>query len=135
VLGKEFVNYVEDFTPEHAPDATVRLTKYTPRYLDYDYSTSKPGTIVFSEIYYPYGWKATIDGKPADIYRVNYMLRAINVPAGTHSIHMEFAPDSVKKGDTIALISIAIMYTTILLITVMAVISCVRKKKEKVKEA
>ena len=130
VLDKEFASYVEDFTPEHDPTATVRLTKYTPRYIDYEYATSKPGTIVFSEIYYPYGWKATVDGKPVDIFRVNYMLRAINVPAGTHSIHMEFDPDSVKKGDTIAMACITIMYSIILLVIGIALFRVVRKKQQ-----
>ena len=130
VLDKEFASYVTDFTPGRDPEATVRLTKYTPRYLDYEYSTSKPGTIVFSEIYYPYGWKATIDGQPADIYRVNYMLRAINVPAGAHKIHMEFDPDSVKKGDTIAMVCIVIMYVTILLVIGMALYRTVRKNRK-----
>ena len=129
VLDKEFAEYVEDFTPERDPEATVQLTKYTPRYIDYAYTTSKPGTIVFSEIYYPYGWKATIDGVEADIYRVNYMLRAINVPAGTHNIHMEFAPQSAKKGDAIAMVCIAIMYATILLVIGGAVVRIVRKRK------
>lgn len=130
VLDKEFAGYVEDFTPERDPAAMVRLTKYTPRYLDYEYSTSKPGTIVFSEIYYPYGWKATIDGKPADIYRVNYMLRAINVPAGSHSIHMEFAPESAKKGDTIAMACIIIMYATMLVVIGLALYGAIRRRKE-----
>lgn len=129
VLDKEFANYVKDFTPGHAPDAMVRLTKYTPRYLDYEYTTSKPGTIVFSEIYYPYGWKATIDDMPADIYRVNYMLRAINVPAGTHSIHMEFVPDSVKKGDSIAMVCIFIMYGVMLFIIAIAIFRAIRQRE------
>ncbi len=131
VLDKEFAGYVEDFTPERDPEAMVRLTQYTPRYIDYEYSTSKPGTIVFSEIYYPYGWKATIDGQPADIYRVNYMLRAINVPAGTHKIHMEFAPDSVKKGDTIAMVCIVIMYGTMLVLLALGLYGAMRKRKVK----
>ena len=130
VLDKEFVGYVENFTPERDTAASVRLTQYTPRYLDYEYTTSKPGTIVFSEIYYPYGWKATIDGIPVDIYRVNYMLRAINVPAGTHSIHMEFDPDSVKKGDTLAMICIILMYASILFIIGMSAFNAVRKRRE-----
>lgn len=130
VLDKEFVGYVENFTPERDTAASVRLTQYTPRYLDYEYTTSKPGTIVFSEIYYPYGWKATIDGTPVDIYRVNYMLRAINVPAGTHSIHMEFDPDSVKKGDTLAMICIILMYASILFIIGMSAFNTVRKRRE-----
>ena len=131
VLDKEFAGYVEDFTPERDSMATVHLTKYTPRYLDYEYSTSKPGTIVFSEIYYPYGWKATIDGQPADIYRVNYMLRAINVPAGEHKIHMEFAPDSVKKGNAIAMACVIIMYATILLIIGLGAYRILRERKTK----
>ncbi|MBQ2970581.1 MAG: YfhO family protein [Bacteroidaceae bacterium] len=129
VLDKEFAPYVSNFTPGTDSTATVRLTKYTPRYLDYEYTTDKPGTIVFSEIYYPYGWKATIDGEPADIYRVNYMLRAINVPAGKHTIHMEFAPDSAKRGDTIALICIGIMYATILFVIAFSIFRAVRKRK------
>ena len=130
VLDKEFAGYVKDFTPERDPAATVRLTRYTPRYIDYEYTTGKPGTIVFSEIYYPYGWKATIDGEAADIYRVNYMLRAVNVPAGTHRIHMEFAPESVKKGDTIAMVCIIVMYATILLVTVLAILGMVRGRED-----
>ena len=129
VLDKEFASYVENFTPGKDSTAVVRLTEYTPRYIDYEYTTGKPGTIVFSEIYYPYGWKATVDGNPADIYRVNYMLRAINVPAGTHRIHMEFDPDSVKKGDTIAMACIIIMYGTILLVIALAILGMVRDKK------
>jgi uncharacterized membrane protein YfhO len=131
VLDKEFAGYVEDFTPERDSMATVHLTKYTPRYLDYEYSTSKPGTIVFSEIYYPYGWKATIDGQLADIYRVNYMLRAINVPAGEHKIHMEFAPDSVKKGNAIAMACVIIMYATILFIIGLGAYRILRERKTK----
>lgn len=135
VLDKEFAPYVENFTPGHDSTATVRLTKYTPRYLDYEYTASKPGTLVFSEIYYPYGWKATIDGVPADIYRVNYMLRAINVPAGNHTIHMEFDPDSVKKGETIAMACIIIMYATILLIIGLGVYHILRKHKSQTKQS
>ena len=130
VLDKEFASYVEDFTPGHDSTAVVRLTKYTPRYIDYKYTAEKTGTIVFSEIYYPYGWKATVDGKPVDIFRVNYMLRAINVPAGTHDIHMEFDPDSVKKGDTIAMVCIIIMYSIILFVIGLAVFRAVRKRQQ-----
>ena len=130
VLDKEFASYVEDFTPQYDPEAVVRLTKYTPRYIDYEYATSKPGTIVFSEIYYPYGWKATIDGEPIEHYRVNYMLRALNVPAGKHTIHFEFDPDSVKKGDTIAMACVFIMYGTILAILACALFGALRKRKE-----
>lgn len=110
VLDKSFAGYVSDLEPSVPEDAEVVLNKYTPKELDYTCSSSKPGTIVFSEIYYPYGWKASIDGHPTDHYRVNYMLRALNVPAGQHNIHFIFDPDSVRKGDTIATVCILLMY-------------------------
>ena len=113
VLDREFESFVENFTPGIAPDAEVHLTAYTPKQLDYDYSTSTPGTIVFSEIYYPHGWKVTIDDKPTDLYRVNFLLRAVNVPEGSHHITFLFDPDSVRKGDTIAMICIIVMFTFI----------------------
>lgn len=118
------------FVPEHLsydPDASVHLTAYNPHGLDYRYKSSTGGTIVFSEIYYPYGWKATIDGEKADHYRVNYTLRALNVPAGVHSIHFEFDPDSVRKGNTMAMIFILLMYGLTLGIIVREVIICRRK--------
>lgn len=114
VLDKEFAGMAGNLEPGADSTATVQLTAYTPRYIDYRYSTSKPGTIVFSEIYYPYGWKASIDGQSADHFRVNYTLRALNVPAGEHSIHFEFDPDSVRKGDSIAMACVILMYVIVL---------------------
>ena len=61
--------------------STIQLTSYEPNRLVYKASTPKDGVVVFSEIYYP-GWQATIDGQPVDIARADYILRAINVPAG-----------------------------------------------------
>lgn len=129
VLDKTFADHVSNTRPGIAPDAEVHLTAYTPKQLDYDYTTSQPGTIVFSEIYYPYGWKASIDGEPVDHYRVNYTLRAINVPAGEHHITFLFDPDSVRKGDRIATICIVIMYLTILAAIGLGCMSLVRKKQ------
>ena len=110
VLDREFAPYVDNFNPSFPEGASVVLNKYTPKELDYTSNSSAAGTVVFSEIYYPYGWKATIDGEPVDHYRVNYMLRAVNVPAGQHNIHFIFDPDSVRKGDSIAVICIIVMY-------------------------
>ena len=87
---------------EDLDEAIINLTSYAPNKLVYEAQTQQERLAVFSEIYYPYGWKCTIDGEPTDIYRVNYMLRAVNIPAGRHDIVMTFEPDSVKKGNTLA---------------------------------
>ncbi|MBO4753045.1 MAG: YfhO family protein [Bacteroidales bacterium] len=107
---------VNDGLAVNANDSTasVSLTKYTPEYVEYDSKSSQPGTIVFSEIYYNKGWKAIIDGQPADYYRVNYMLRALNVPAGNHHIRFEFRPESVEKGNRLSMFFVVLMYLVIL---------------------
>ena len=74
--------------------STIRLTSYEPNQLVYETSSPQDGIVVFSEVYYP-GWTATIDGKPADIARADYILRAMNVPAGKHTIEMRFDPQSL----------------------------------------
>ncbi len=113
VVGDDFKEYVSGFKPA-AQGSTIKLTSYLPDALTFQSQSSADGTVVFSEIYYPYGWKAYIDGKPAEIFRANYLLRAMNIPAGQHDIRMEFRPDSVRKGNTIASVFILIMYATVL---------------------
>ena len=114
VLDRKFADFVSDTEPGIAPDAGIILTSYAPDRLEYESSSSEDGTVVFSEIYYPYGWKASIDGQPVDHFRVNYTLRALNVPSGKHHISFVFDPDSVRKGDTIASICVILMYVLIL---------------------
>jgi len=129
VLDKEFAGFAANPQPGVAADAEVRLTAFTPKQLDYEYRTSTPGTIVFSEIYYPYGWKATIDGAPADHFRVNYLLRALNVPEGSHHITFLFDPDSVRKGDTIATACVVLMYLLILAAVGWGIFQAVKKRQ------
>ena len=130
VLDRSFERFVSDPEPGIAPDANIQLTAYTPKQLDYDCTSSQPGTVVFSEIYYPHGWKASIDGQPAEHFRVNYTLRALNVPAGSHHITFIFDPDSVRKGDAIATVCIVLMYALILAFIVLGVVRCVKKNKD-----
>jgi len=130
VLDREFIDFVDGYAPAKPEDATIRLTHYSPRYIDYESSSSADGLAVFSEIYYPFGWKATIDGTPVDHYRVNYMLRALNIPAGKHKIHFEFDPDSVRKGDAIATICIIIMYLFMAGCIAVSTYRCLKQKKQ-----
>ncbi|HRG17770.1 MAG TPA: YfhO family protein [Flavobacterium lutivivi] len=85
--------------------ATIKLDLYKPNHLKYTSNNTNEGFAVFSEIYYPKGWKATIDGKEASIYRVDYTLRGLEIPKGKHTIEFKFEPEVVKTGSTIALFS------------------------------
>ena len=110
VLDAQFSDFVNSTKLERDLAASVRLTKYTPEYIEYQSNSEKDGTIVFSEIYYPYGWKAYINGEYTEHFRVNYLLRALNVPAGEHHIRFEFRPDSIRKGTALALVCISILF-------------------------
>ena len=92
----------------------IELTDFNPKRLQYHASVAAQRMAVFSEIYYPFGWKAYIDGERADIYRVNYMLRAVAIPAGEHDILMEFDPDSVRKGNILSLSLFAVFILTLI---------------------
>lgn len=88
--------------------STIRLVSYEPNHLVYETSSAKDGIAVFSEIYYP-GWQATIDGKPAEIARADYVLRAMNIPAGKHTIEMRFDPQSLHVTEGIAYAALALL--------------------------
>lgn len=85
--------------------ASINLEVYKPNYLKYTSTNTNEGLAVFSEMYYKNGWIATVDGKETDIYRVDYVLRALQIPAGKHTIEFKFEPQVVKTGSTIALMS------------------------------
>ena len=106
--------------------ATIKLDLYKPNHLKYTSNNTNHGFAVFSEIYYPKGWKATIDGKETPIYRVDYTLRGLEIPKGKHTIEFKFEPEVVKTGSTIALFSSLAM----LLVIVGGVYFERKKKKE-----
>ena len=85
--------------------ATITLKTVQPNKLEYTSNNKNEGFAVFSEMYYSKGWKATINGKEQPIYRVDYTLRGLKVPAGNHTILFTFEPEVVKTGSTIALLS------------------------------
>lgn len=86
----------------------VKLVSYMSNALKYDVSSAKGGVIVFSEVYYP-GWTAAVDGKPAELGRVNYLLRAVNVAPGRHTVELTFRPRSVTVTETVAYVSYAVL--------------------------
>ncbi len=85
--------------------SSISLVEHTPNYLKYKTKNTKVGFVVFSEIYYPYGWKILVDGKEASHYKVNYVLRGMPLPAGNHTIEFSFQPKVVQRGSAISLAS------------------------------
>ena len=71
----------------------IQMTSYAPNELRYHYSASAARTAIFSEIYYPDGWTATVDGAPLDLFRADWIFRAANLPAGEHDIVMRYEPN------------------------------------------
>jgi len=113
VNNKEFKvaianSYVKDTT------ASIVATVYKPNYIKYVSNNSNKGLSIFSEIYYPKGWNVTIDGKSAEHFRADYTLRALEIPAGKHTIEFKFEPQVVKTGSTITLISSILMLILLL---------------------
>lgn len=88
---------------------TISLKVYKPNYIKYNSTNKKEGLAVFSEIYYEDGWNAYVDGVKTSHFPVDYVLRAMMVPAGEHTIEFKFEPDVVKTGSTITLISSIMM--------------------------
>ncbi|MFT5964955.1 MAG: hypothetical protein ACI9L6_001710, partial [Flavobacterium sp.] len=85
---------------------TIKIQEYKPNYIKYNSSNSHEGLAVFSEIYYENGWNAYIDGKKTDHFPVDYVLRALVVPAGDHTIEFKFEPQVIKTGSIITVISV-----------------------------
>ena len=84
---------------------SISLTSYAPNELHYRYSASAPRLAVFSEIYYPDGWHATVDGEPVDLFRADWTLRAAQLPAGEHEAVMTFLPSSYRTGALVSAIA------------------------------
>ena len=88
-----------------ADSGRVELVYYSPNRLRYDVSAPASGLAVFSEIYYPAGWKAFVDGKETPILRADYTLRALPVDEGEHEVEFVFAPESFTKGRVMSMAS------------------------------
>lgn len=89
--------------------SSIKLVSYKSNYIQYASQNDVEGLAIFSEIYYPKGWNVYLDGKINTHFRADYVLRAMNIPAGQHKIEFKFEPQVVKTGSTIALISSILM--------------------------
>lgn len=103
IIQPEFAREVSSMTFQQDSTATIQLKSYQPNELKYESKSSAKQFAVFSEIYYENGWNAYVGGVEADIVRVNYTLRGLELPAGQHEIIFKFEPQVVKTGSTIVL--------------------------------
>jgi len=113
------------FTPQYDSTASIKLTDYLNDIVRYDFNASSNQFVVFSEIYYPKGWEAYLDGNKADYVKTNYVLRGMAVPAGKHKIEFRFNPQSYALGNTLTLIATLLAY----ILLAVAIYMEVRKKK------
>jgi len=113
IIDKRFSDQFFKFTKDTS--ATIVLTNYAPNQLSYKTKAKTDQLAVFSEIYYGKGWNAYIDGKLTPHMRANYVLRAMKVPEGNHTIEFKFEPSIWKTGNMISLIGSILFTLTILL--------------------
>ncbi len=106
VVDKRFKESVQPMPSDST--AQITLVSYEPNELKYEVDSQNGGTVIFSEIYYP-GWQSTIDGMEAPHGRANYILRAMNVPAGKHVIEFRFDPQSLHVTENIAYVALFLL--------------------------
>ena len=112
VADVRFKTVLGEATPQDST-SVVKLTAYAPNQLTYEVKSATGGVMVFSEIYYP-EWTATVDGKPAEIGRADYVLRALKVDKGQHQVVLTFDPKSVKQTETIAYAAYVVLLLVVL---------------------
>ncbi len=126
VADSRFASLLGGKASAKSPGDTIYETSYAPNRLTYNARTANGGIAVFSEVYFPWGWEATVDGDPVEIGRVNYILRALPLEPGEHEIVMTFAPRAVKTTCALATVSTLLIY----ILAGVAVTMAVRRRKE-----
>ncbi len=130
VADSKFAKTLGNASPK-APGDTIYETSYAPNKLTYKARSAQGGVAVFSEVYFPWGWYATIDGKPADIGRVDYVLRALKVPAGEHDIEFRFDPKSLQVTNTLGVSAVIIIYVLCAAALAGFIFIVMRRRKQK----
>ena len=129
VISKEFESVIQDKGFNFDENATIQLTSYAPNKLEYKTSAANEQLAVFSEIYYPKGWNVYIDGNKTDLLRADYILRAVIVPAGEHTVTFEYKPESYYMGARISAISSSLLLLALLGGIVFYIMRYMKKKE------
>ena len=103
IINDKFNAELKGFIPQFDADATIKLNSYQANKLVYEANAKTDQLAVFSEIYYPKGWIATVDGKESPYVNADYVLRAMVVPAGKHTVEFNFKPAVYVVGEKISL--------------------------------
>lgn len=105
IVHREFISQIPGKEIERDSAASIDLFSYQPNHLVYETSSKTPQLAIFSEVYYPKGWNAYINGKPAEYFRANYVLRAMTIPEGNNKVEFKFEPGVIQTGSMISFIS------------------------------
>lgn len=105
VIASSDKSYFDNKPVQADSTAFINLTKYQPNELEFKSQSKTPQLAVFSEVYYPHGWKMFVDEKEVPYIKADYLLRAVHVPAGNHHIRMVFEPEVIEKGKWFSLLS------------------------------
>ncbi len=119
VVDRRFAEQIPVTEMQATPGDTIWLTSYEPNLLTYKTELSSERVAIFSEIYYKYGWKASIDGNPAEHFKANYVLRGMTIPAGSHTVTFSFEPESYRTGNKVSLAG-SVLLLALLLMSVLA---------------
>lgn len=132
ISDKKFKDILGSEIPAKAASDTIFETSYAPNELIYTSSSANGGVAVFSEVYFPWGWKAWVDNEEVPIARVNYLLRAIRIPSGEHTIKMRYEPQSLATTSTIGIISILVIFLSLVCALVYWIIKGINPVKPKI---
>jgi hypothetical protein len=125
IIETKYKNQIKQ-TYEVDSSASIKLVQNLNDKIEYSYESATPQVAVFSEIYYPRGWDAFIDGKPSEYFRTDYALRGMYLPSGKHKIEFKFEPSSYFTGRTISIISTFVVALVILI----AIFYGIKQRKE-----
>jgi len=116
IIDKRFKSLIKEFSSDSL--SSIKLDEYQPNYLKYSSSSKENQIAVFSEVYYDKGWNSYIDGELVSHFRANYILRAMNIPKGNHTIEFRFEPEIFKIGERISLASSILLIISLIFVSV-----------------
>lgn len=131
VISNDDKNYFNGKNLAKDSTATIQLTNYKANELTFKSQSKTPQLAVFSEVYYPKGWKMFVDEKEVPYIKANYLLRAVHVPAGNHTVRMIFQPEVIQKGKIISMIAFG-LFLLFSLLGIWFLFKTVKQKKEQI---